>query len=572
MKRTALLLILLEISYCQKAKPNILIITGSEIGWKDIGVNNPSITSTKNIDKLASGGISYTDYHNDRNSASSSMAAILTGRHTQRTGVRNNFTPFSLGGLPGDERTVADYLKSIGYTAGFIGEWNLGHQPQFLPLSRGFDFFYGTPFDPTLGCVHENKLFIVTNGNLSCSSEKIGVPLMEGNKILEQPLNMGNISMPILVAKAEKFIHKAGELQEPFFLVISLNKMNLPMFSLNNLGNSKKDFILNHYDEAVAMLQELLQKYNITHTTLSVFTSKTSPGDASCGSSIDGGPYNQTMNLHWEEPTRVPLIVSWFPEMSAFHKSTWLTSAVDLVPTIAEVTGLNLPEDRTFDGMSITKGWKADKSNAAPSRILYFPESDSNQIMALRTNNLNVDFSTSGTRKCNSTNYHSKKNILSYPLVFNLTLESGKRQNISYDSSLAASLLQYKKDGDDMFSGEKGMKSIADYSESTSAVACCKASCECSSSASITDLLLFMLNKQPSSNKAADPVVIKMDHVMSKFVAIYGIVFICFVATVLVAIVMYKSYMAYFNLGKRWDYESISDPDTENIRIMSVDC
>ena len=573
MMSPAVLFLLLGICSGQRVKPNIVITIGSGVGWGDIGVNNPFNTLTPKINKLASTGISYLDYHIGGNTASPSVAALLTGRHGQRNGVRKDFTPLSVGGLPSDERTIADYLKSAGYATGFIGVWDMGHQPQFLPLSRGFDFFYGTPYDPSHGCVHLNELYVPSNCNfnLTCSPEKTGVPLMEGDKILEQPLNMGNMSDVMFYAKAKKFVHQARKQKKPFLLIISLITIKLPVFSVNE-NVPKKDSLLAQLDESVSMSQELLHSYGIQHNTISIFTSKTGPRDANCDFSGDVGPYAgywqrlssshsaPTLGSNWEGATRVPFVISWPHGISSFYRNTRLTSAVDLVPTLAEVIGFNLLADRTFDGISMAQDWKREKSNDNTQRILYFLEPDTDQVMVFRKDELKVYFRTSGARECNSTHDPTKDNIQHlYPLVFDLTWDQGEVHNVTYDSTFAASLLQFKKEGDAMFSQDTGLKSIADYSESESAVICCNTRCECSSYASLADLWFLMFNKLKSDNNDwidADDVD---EDVNSAVVPIYGLVFICLGVMCLVVFVMYKSYLAF--VTKKYSYEPIGLED-----------
>ena len=148
--------------------------------------------------------------------------------------------------------------------------------------------------------------------------------------------------------------------------------------------------------------------------------------------------------------------------------------------------------------------------------------------MVFRKDELKVYFRTSGARECNSTHDPTKDNIQHlYPLVFDLTWDQGEVHNVTYDSTFAASLLQFKKEGDAMFSQDTGLKSIADYSESESAVICCNTRCECSSYASLADLWFLMFNKLKSDNNDwidADDVD---EDVNSAVVPIYGLVFIC---------------------------------------------
>lgn len=579
--KLCLLFLCLGLAY--SSRPNIIITIGSGVGWGDIGTNNPFNTHTSVIDALASSGISYLDYHVGGNTAGPSMAALLTGRHGQRNGVRADFTVKSVGGLSVKERTIAEYLKTSGYVTGFIGVWDLGHRTEFLPHARGFDYFYGTPFDPSQGCVHLNEQFVPPDCHvdLSCSSGRVNIPLMEGNEILQQPVHAQNISEPIFYAKAKRFVYKAIKQKQPFFLILSLTMIKLPVFSINNDSPTKEN-LLKRLDKVVGMTQELLQTFSLEQNSISIFTSRTGPKDSNCDLSGDVGPYAgywqrmanslsaPTMGSNWEGGTRVPFVVSWPQGIVTPHLNTRLTSAVDLVPTLAEVVGFDLPSDRAFDGISMFKEWKGNQEDQATSRVLYFLESDTNQVMAFRKDGLKIYFRTSGARSCNASSDPNPAGIHHpYPLVFDLTWDQGELQNISYSTALATELLLLKQSADDMFKQDSRLKSTADYSESPSAIICCgKFSCSCSSPPPIADLkFLFFGDKKVDLIIQNNTIVIMDDHMDEELVPLYGLVFICLGMGLLVLFVTYRSYAIY--VRKRFGYHEPMWNKEEMVRLLS---
>src|SRR5690606_27565636 len=79
-----------------------------------------------------------------------SRAALLTGRLPVRNGMcsdrRRVLFPDSKGGLPAEERTIAEALRERGYATACVGKWHLGHRPEFLPTRQGFDRYFGIPY------------------------------------------------------------------------------------------------------------------------------------------------------------------------------------------------------------------------------------------------------------------------------------------------------------------------------------------------------------------------------------------------------------------------------------------
>merc|ERR1719273_755837 len=94
----------------------------------------------------------FADFHVGASVCTPSRASLLTGRLGIRTGVRRNFSPYSKGGLPLNESTLAEILKPLGYHTCMTGKWHLGHHGLHHPIHRGFDHFFGLPMSHDYGC------------------------------------------------------------------------------------------------------------------------------------------------------------------------------------------------------------------------------------------------------------------------------------------------------------------------------------------------------------------------------------------------------------------------------------
>jgi arylsulfatase A-like enzyme len=123
------------------AKPNILLIVGDDMGYADVGFHGGTEIPTPHLDALAASGVQFTSGYVSGPYCSPTRAGMLTGRYQNRFG--HEFNPGGDSGLPLTEKTLADRLKTAGYTTALVGKWHLGARPEFHPLQRGFDEFYG---------------------------------------------------------------------------------------------------------------------------------------------------------------------------------------------------------------------------------------------------------------------------------------------------------------------------------------------------------------------------------------------------------------------------------------------
>jgi len=126
----------------------VIVIVADDLGYGDVCGYSCRGLSTPNIDSIAKNGVLFRNGHVTAPVCSPSRAGFITGRYQQRFGHE-----FNAGGavrcekqglgLPTSETTLADAMKAAGYVTGVIGKWHLGSQPQFQPLRRGFDEFFG---------------------------------------------------------------------------------------------------------------------------------------------------------------------------------------------------------------------------------------------------------------------------------------------------------------------------------------------------------------------------------------------------------------------------------------------
>src|SRR5690242_7338380 len=117
-------------------RPNIIIIMPDDIGYGDFACNGNPIIHTPSIDALSRESVRFTDFHVSPTCAPT-RAALMTGRHEFKNGVTHTINERER--LTLKATTLAQVLRSAGYTTGIFGKWHLGDEPDRWPDKRGFD-------------------------------------------------------------------------------------------------------------------------------------------------------------------------------------------------------------------------------------------------------------------------------------------------------------------------------------------------------------------------------------------------------------------------------------------------
>lgn len=333
-------------------KPNVIIVITDDQGYGDLGHTGNPIIKTPTLDKFSSESVNLTNYHVGTTCAPT-RAGLLTGRNCNRNGVWHTIMGASI--LNADEVTLANVLNDNDYSTGMFGKWHLGDNHPFHPHNRGFDeaLYHGG------GGVGQTPDYW-NNDYLDDTYFRNGVPEKKSGYCTD-----------VWFDEAIKFIEKNKE--EPFFCYLSLNAphgpYNVPESYYNlyknetNISEIQKRFygMITNIDDNFKKLLDRVDELGMAENTIVIFT--TDNGTAA-GYRADKGSdqllgYNAgmrgTKGSEYDGGHRVPMIIRW-PEggLAGGKKMDALTAHVDMLPTLASLTGNAFQATKTMDGTDIS--------------------------------------------------------------------------------------------------------------------------------------------------------------------------------------------------------------------------
>jgi arylsulfatase A len=332
-------------------RPNFLVILCDDLGYGDLGCYGHGSIKTPHLDKLAESGIRFSDCYSAAPVCSPSRAGLLTGRTPSRLGIYDWISAGHVMHLGREELTIATLLKQAGYATCHVGKWHLNgkfnspDQPQ--PGDHGFEHWMST--QNNAGPSHENPRNFVRNG---------------------QPLGpQEGYSCQLVAAEAIRWLKELRDPAKPFFQFVCFHEPHEPIASPPDLvaqyPEAKKEGEALYYanvtnmDRAVGKILAALDDLQLSDNTLVFFSSDNGPetlkryptGWRSHGSA---GPL-RGMKLHlYQGGIRVPGIVRFPGRVKAGQTVSEPVCSLDLLPTLAELAGVALPQDHLLDGTSIT--------------------------------------------------------------------------------------------------------------------------------------------------------------------------------------------------------------------------
>jgi arylsulfatase A-like enzyme len=266
MHRLALVLVLLSLAVSAPAadKPNFVIIFCDDLGYGDLSCFGHPAIRTPRLDTLANEGQKWTNFYVAASVCTPSRAGLMTGRLPIRSGMcsdnRAVLFPDSAGGLPSSEITIAKALKALGYATAAVGKWHLGHLPEFLPTSHGFDHYFGIPYSNDMDKVRGTADHFTLGEKEDHTA--YNVPLLRDAAEVERPADQRTITRRY-TEEGVKFIKEMQKGEAPYFLYLAHNLPHIPLFRGKDFhGHSTSGIygdVIEEIDRSVARITDAIR-------------------------------------------------------------------------------------------------------------------------------------------------------------------------------------------------------------------------------------------------------------------------------------------------------------------------
>jgi len=370
----------------KNSSPNIVIIFMDDLGYGDISNFGAINYKTPNIDRMANQGMLFTNFYSAQAVCSASRAGLLTGTYPNRIGISGALMPYSKKGLHKDEITIAEMLRDEGYATGIFGKWHLGHQKKFLPNNHGFDTYLGIPYSNDMWPVDFDGNQISDTSSWKKKTYPQLPLIQDFEKIKEiKTLEDQSILTTLYTEKSVEFINENKD--RPFFLYLPHSMPHVPIaVSEKFLGKSKQGLygdLMMEIDWSVGEIVKSIESNNLSENTLIIFTSDNGPWLNFGNHAGSTGGLREGKGTSFEGGQRVPTVMMWGGVIPEGKIANQLSSTIDILPTIAHITGGKLPEHK-IDGVNIFDILKGTEKEPRDHFYYYY---GNNNLEAVRKDN-----------------------------------------------------------------------------------------------------------------------------------------------------------------------------------------
>lgn len=319
---------------------NIILINLDDSGYGDFSYNGAYGYLTPNIDRLASEGVRFTHFYSAQAISGASRAGLMTGCYPNRWGFWGAPFPGADMGLPEEETTIPEVMKSAGYKTAMFGKWHLGDAHKYLPLQHGFDEYFGVPYSNDMR--PETKGFVFPD-----------LPLYDGNEVAQ--LNPDNDMLTTMYTEhAVDFIRRNRK--QPFFIYMAHNMPHVPL-GVSDKFRGKSELglygdVMMEIDWSVGQIMSTLRELGLEDNTLVILTSDNGPWINYGNHAGNAGGLREGKSTNYEGGPHVACLMYWKGHTDPGTTCNGLASAIDLLPTFAEIAGAELPAQK-IDGVSI---------------------------------------------------------------------------------------------------------------------------------------------------------------------------------------------------------------------------
>jgi len=443
-----------------KAKPNILVIWGDDIGQSNISAYTMGVMGyrTPNIDRVAKEGMIFTDYYGEQ-SCTAGRSSFITGQSVFRTGLSKVGLPGAELGLKEEDPTIAVLLKAQGYATGQFGKNHLGDRDEHLPTNHGFDEFFGNLYHLNAEEEPENDDYpgdmLLADGQTF--RKKFGPRGVihswanaDGTQKIEDTGPLTKKRMETIddetSDRAMAFIKEQHAAGNPFFVWWNGTRMHFRTHVKDKLrgisGQDEYSDGMVEHDMHVGKFLKLLDELGITDNTIVFYSTDNGP-HYNTWPDAAATPFRGEKNTNWEGGWRVPAMVRWPGNIKAGSVSNEIMHHMDWLPTFLAAAGQPDIKDslkkggvksigRTYkvhlDGYNFIPFLTAKEEKGPRNEIFYF--SDDGDLTALRYQDWKLIFMEQ--RAVGTFRVWMEPFVpLRVPLIFNLRRDPYERAEIT---------------------------------------------------------------------------------------------------------------------------------------------
>jgi arylsulfatase A-like enzyme len=337
------------------SRPNIIFILADDLGWGDLSCYGRPDYKTPNLDKLAAGGMRFTNAYSAAPVCTPTRIGFHTGRYPARLPIgleeplkerKQIGEAVNTLGIPVSHPTVSSLLKKAGYRTALIGKWHCGYLPHFGPIKHGYDEFFG---------------IMSGAGDLFTHRDMTGTPdLFEG----EVPIDRAGYITDLLTDRAVEYIQKKHT--QPFYLSLHHTAPHWPWEGPSDIaisktlgkgydaftsGGSLKIYaeMMRSLDQGIGRLMEALKRSGQDRNTVVIFTSDNGGERFSFNWPFTGQKFDVQ-----EGGIRVPAMVRWHGVTSAGAVSDQPVITMDWTATLLSIAGTSPDAAYPLDGEDLT--------------------------------------------------------------------------------------------------------------------------------------------------------------------------------------------------------------------------
>ena len=389
-----------------KSLPNIVFILADDLGYGDLSCYGQQKFATPNIDRLAQQGMLFRQHYTGCTVSAPSRSSLMTGLHTGHTPIRGNkgWEPEGQWPLPANSFTIPEILRTKGYVSGAFGKWGLGFiGTEGDPNLQGVDEFFGFNCQSLAHNYYPDHLWhnrekIILHEN---DSGKTGI--YSADTIHKAALDFieNNRNKPFFLFYPTTIPHAELFAKEPYMNMFR-GKYNPeksfkgvdsgPTFRLGPYGSQPEGHaafaaMIKQLDDYVGELMEKLRELGLEENTIVIFASDNGPH---LEAGADPDYFNSNGDLRgykrdvYEGGIRTPLLVKWPGKVKAGSVSDHISAFWDFMPTFAEITGADVPEN--IDGISFLPALLGKKKQKE-HQFLYWEFHEQGGKIAVRMGN-----------------------------------------------------------------------------------------------------------------------------------------------------------------------------------------